>query len=130
MPTAITPARTLPDWPVEGYRLLMKEGMKLPDSVITATEEYRKDSDKVWQFVQERLDEAPAMEVRTSEVYDSYRSWCSENGCHPENSRNFNQALRGFATVVRKRPKRGGGATTLLLGYRVRASEFLSAYSL
>ena len=115
------------NWLVEGYQLLMQEGMKLPESVITATDEYRKDSDKVWQFVQERLDEAPSMEVRTSEVYDSYRSWCSENGCHPENSRNFNQALRGFATVVRRRPRRGGGATTLLLGYRIRASEFLSA---
>ena len=115
------------NWLVEGYRLLMEEGMKLPESVIAATEEYRKDSEKIWQFVQERLDDAPTMEVRTSEVYDSYRNWCAENGCHPENSRNFNQALRGFATVVRKRPKRGGGATTLLLGYRVKASEFLSA---
>ena len=115
------------NWLVEGYRLLMEEGMKLPEAVIAATDAYREDSDKVWQFVQERLDEAPAMEVRTSEVYDSYRGWCAENGCHPENSRNFNQALRSFATVVRRRPKRGGGATTLLLGYRVRASEFLSA---
>ena len=101
--------------------------MKLPESVIAATDAYREDSDKVWQFVQERLDEAPAMEVRTSEVYENYRGWCSENGCYPENSRNFNQALRSFATVVRKRPKRGGGATTMLLGYRVRATEFLSA---
>ena len=115
------------NWLVEGYRLLMNEGMKLPEAVTAATNAYREDSNKVWQFVQERLDEAPAMEVRTSEVYDSYRGWCAENGCHPENSRNFNQALRGFATVVRKRPKRGGGVTTLLLGYRVRASEFLSA---
>ena len=115
------------NWLVEGYRLLMNEGMKLPEAVTAATNAYREDSDKVWQFVQERLDEAPAMEVRTSEVYESYRGWCSENGCYPENSRNFNQALRGFATVVRRRPKRGGGATTLLLGYRVRASEFLSA---
>lgn len=115
------------NWLVEGYRILMNEGMKLPEAVVAATNAYREDSDKVWQFVQERLDEAPAMEVRTSEVYESYRGWCSENGCHPENSRNFNQALRGFATVVRRRPKRGGGATTLLLGYRVRASEFLSA---
>lgn len=115
------------NWLVEGYRILMNEGMKLPEAVVTATNAYREDSDKVWQFVQERLDEAPAMEVRTSEVYESYRGWCSENGCHPENSRNFNQALRSFATVVRRRPKRGGGATTLLLGYRVRVSEFLSA---
>jgi putative DNA primase/helicase len=115
------------NWLVEGYRILMEEGMKLPESVIAATDAYREDSDKVWQFVQERLDEAPAMEVRTSEVYENYRGWCSENGCYPENSRNFNQALRSFATVVRKRPKRGGGATTMLLGYRVRATEFLSA---
>ena len=64
---------------------------------------------------------------KISEVYENYRGWCSENGCYPENSRNFNQALRSFATVVRKRPKRGGGATTMLLGYRVRATEFLSA---
>ena len=115
------------NWLVEGYRLLMEEGMKLPEAVIAATDTYREESDKVWQFVQERLDEAPAMEVRTSEVYDSYRGWCAENGCHPENSRNFNQALRSFATVVRRRPKRGGGATTLLLGYRVKVAEFLSA---
>jgi putative DNA primase/helicase len=115
------------NWLVEGYRALMTEGMKLPAAVIAATDAYREDSDKVWQFVQERLDEAPAMEVRTSEVYESYRGWCAENGCFPENSRNFNQALRGFATVVRRRPQSGGGATTLLLGYRVRPSEFLSA---
>lgn len=115
------------NWLVEGYLALMAEGMKPPSAVIAATDAYREDSDKVWQFVQERLDEAPAMEVRTSEVYESYRGWCTENGCHPENSRNFNQALRGFATVVRRRPQSGGGATTLLLGYRVRPPEFLSA---
>lgn len=115
------------NWLVKGYQLLLKDGMKLPDAVIAATAAYREESDKVWQFIQDRLDESPSMEVRTSEVYESYRGWCAENGCYPENSRNFNQALRSFATVVRKRPKRGGGATTLLLGYRIRATEFLSA---
>lgn len=115
------------NWLADGYHTLMEEGMKLPAAVIAATGAYREDSDKVWQFVQERLDEAPTMEVRTSEVYESYRSWCAENGCYPENSRNFNQALRSFATVVRKRPQTGGGATTLLLGYRARPQEFLSA---
>lgn len=115
------------NWLVEGYRILMDEGMKPPSAVTSATNLYREESDKVWQFVQERLEEAPTMEVRTSEVYECYRSWCAENGCHPENSRNFNQALRGFATVVRRRPQSGGGATTLLLGYRIRPPEFLSA---
>lgn len=115
------------NWMIEGYRMLTVEGMGIPAAVTSATEAYREDSDKIWQFMQERLQESPMTEVRTAEVYDAYRGWCNENGCYPENSRNFNQALRGYATVTRKRPKNGGGATTMLIGYRIIADEFLAA---
>ncbi len=107
------------NWLLEGYRLLRSEGMNPPASVKAATAEYRHDSDKIMQFVEERLEEDPAKEVRTSLVYDAYRGWCDQNGCYAENSRNFNQALRGIADIVHKRPKTGGGATTLLIGYRI-----------
>ena len=73
----------------------------------------------VMQFVEEKLEAAPMAETRTSVVYEAYRGWCSENGCYAENMRNFNQALRSIATVTRKRPVTGGGATTLLCGYRI-----------
>ena len=55
------------------------------------------------QFVEERLEPYPGFEEKTAAVYESYRGWCSDNGCYPENIRNFNQALRSFAVLVRKR---------------------------
>ena len=107
------------NWLVEGYRLTMKEGLQQPAAVIAATAEYKRDSDKVTQFVEEKLEAIPSAETRTSVVYEVYRGWCSENGCYAENMRNFNQALRSIATVTRKRPATGGGATTILCGYKI-----------
>lgn len=107
------------NWLVKGYRLAMQEGLTQPAAVIAATSEYKQDSDRVMQFVEEKLEAAPMAETRTSVVCEAYRGWCSENGCYAENMRNFNQALRSIATVTRKRPAAGGGATTLLCGYRI-----------
>ena len=72
------------------------------------------------QFVEEKLEAAPLAETKTSLVYDCYWAWCSENGYYAESNRNFNQALRSFAEVVRKHPREGGGQTTLLRGYRIK----------
>ena len=107
------------NWLVEGYRLTMQEGLSQPDAVRAAIAEYKHDSDKLTQFVEEKLEAVPLAETRTSLVYDAYKLWCTENGCYAENMRNFNQALRGMATVTKKRPTTGGGATTLLCGYRL-----------
>lgn len=107
------------NWLIEGYCMVQKEGFKLPKAVEAATAEYRQDSDKIMQFVDERLESMPTAETRTSVIYEAYRGWCTENGCYAENMRNFNQALRSFATVKRKRPSTGGGATTLLCGYKI-----------
>lgn len=111
------------NWLVEGYRLLCKEGLTQPDAVKAATESYHHDSDKIMLFVEERLVKSPNGEVRTSEAYSAYQHWCSENGCYSENMRNFKQALAAFARIERKRPKNGGGATTLLIGYNLTASD-------
>ena len=105
------------NWLIEGYRLLREEGFIPPDSVQTATASYFHDSDKIAQFAEDRLEEKPGDEVRTAEVYEEYRQWCNDNGCLSENSRNFNQELRKFGVVVRRRPRRGGEKTTLLLDY-------------
>ncbi|WP_245987434.1 phage/plasmid primase, P4 family [Ureibacillus endophyticus] len=64
------------NWLIEGYQLLKKEGLTLPDSVKTATEAYKRDSDKIALFFEDALEESPNSEVRTSEVYDRYQRWC------------------------------------------------------
>lgn len=105
------------NWLLDGYRLIQSEGLVIPESVKVAIEEYRKDSDKVARFTEECLEKIDGAEVRTSAVYKAYTQWCEDNGCRPENSAKFNQALSSFATLERKRPKGGGNATTILIGY-------------
>ena len=88
-------------------------------SVHGATAEYQHGSDKIQQFIEERLEEALEKELRTSTVYDACRNWCDQNGYYTESNRNFNQALHGTVQIVRKRPRNGDDATTLLIGYRI-----------
>ncbi len=111
------------NWLLEGYRLLRKEGLRLPKSVKDATERYQHDSDKMVLFFEDNLVADDTAEELTSVVYARYKGWCQENGCHAEGMKNFKQGLETFASVVRKRPKCGGEKTTLLVGYRL-ISEF------
>ena len=111
------------NWLIEGYILLQNEGLTPPASVLAATGIYQEDSDHIAQFVQEQLIEIPGAEVRTSEVYARYRRWCDNNGIPQETNHNFNTALCRIAEITRKRPKAGGGQTTILLGYQLVPTE-------
>ena len=111
------------NWLIAGYRLLVEEGLQPPSSVLAATGIYQEDSNHIAQFVRDQLIEIPGAEVRTSEVYARYRRWCEENGAPIENGRNFNAGLRSMAEIARKRPKAGGGMTTMLLGYQLVPTE-------
>lgn len=107
------------NWLLEGYRLLQSEGLFLPKSVKEATERYQHDSDKMALFFEDSLVADDTAEVMTARVYARYKEWCQENGTYPEGMKNFKQGLQAFAEVVRKRPKRGGEKTTMLIGYRL-----------
>jgi len=113
------------NWMLEGYAMLLAEGLNPPPCVTEATKAYEHDSDKIRLFSEECLEACSGAEVKTAAVYQEYRIWCSQNGCFPENSRNFNQALRTFGEIARKRPKDGGEKTTLLLGYRLLRGDFI-----
>ena len=113
------------NWLIRGYQLLCEEGLKPPKAVQESTAEYARESNKVIQFMEESLIEDSASEIKTSLVYEAYRTWCVKNGHFPENNRNFNHGLRKVADVARKRPKTGGNPTTLLLGYRLKVEDFL-----
>lgn len=110
------------NWLLEGYRLLRSEGLMVPETVKAAIEEYRRESDKVARFTEECLEKMAGAEIRTSVVYKEYTRWCEDNGCKAESATKFNQALSSFATLERKRPKGGGNATTLLIGYKLSES--------
>lgn len=108
------------NWLVNGYWLLLSEGFNQPQSVIDATASYSHESNKLEQFIEERLEVDESAEERTATLYEAYKSWCYDNGCYAENSRNFNHELRKIGRVVRRRPKKGGEKTTLYIGHRLK----------
>jgi putative DNA primase/helicase len=107
------------NWVIEGYRKLQTDGFKVPDSVKEATYDYHKENDKIGLFVEERLIKDANAEERTSALYFAYQNWCRGNGYYTENARNFKSSLASIGRIARKRPKAGGGMTTLLIGYKL-----------
>jgi putative DNA primase/helicase len=113
------------NWLIDGWMLLKSEGLEPPESVRAATESYRRESDKIGLFIEECLEPKQDAEERTSAIYSRYRGWCVENGYFTENTRNFRQALQSELRIERRRPRSGGGMTTLVVGHRL-ISEFLN----
>ena len=89
----------------------------ISQSVVAATSEYNRESDRFGQFVDECLVEGETLETRTSAVYRVYQQWCSDNGYRAESVRGVNQALGARYSVVQKRPAdKSGGPTQIVLG--------------
>ena len=108
------------NWLIEGWILLQKEGMNPPQAVWDATQEYCGESDEIGQFAEDELVAEDTAEVRTAQVYERYKAWCSANGYRPMNNRNFKKAVARLGTIESKRPHDGGEKTTILLGYRLK----------
>lgn len=92
------------NWCIEGYRLYKAEGLDEPEEVRTATEEYRVESDRIAQFMQQCLRKEKGSEIKASAVYSHYKTWCSDNGCKYESSQNFYKRLSLEYLIVKRRP--------------------------
>lgn len=111
------------NWCLEGYREFLAHGLDDAEAVTDATREYRKDSDRIGQFIEAWLEDGEGYEVRSSAAYKRYVDWCRENNYNAENVKNFKTAMQGKYAFERRRPKDGGDKTTLILGCRLREEE-------
>lgn len=111
------------NWCLEGYKKYCQRGLELPQAVTKATEDYKDDSDRIGQFIEAWLEKDNEAELRTAAAYQLYTKWCEENGYSSENQKNFKNAIGVHFTVARKRPKGGGGQTTLILGCKFKEVE-------
>ncbi|MBA7495860.1 hypothetical protein ES702_06456 [subsurface metagenome] len=87
------------NWLLEGCRKWQKEGflLKPPDSIKTATQEYRESSDILADFVAEkvRLNMPQESTVRVTELYKLYIKYNKNLGIeHPISQRNFNEYFK------------------------------------
>ena len=87
------------NWLLEGCRKWQEEGFLLepPESIKTATQEYRESSDILADFVDEtlRLKMPEESTIRVTKLYKLYRKYAKDNEIeYPINVRNFNEYFR------------------------------------
>lgn len=99
-------------WAVEGCRLWQAEGLKAPQRILDAIDEYRLESDETRRFVREWCLVAPNEEERSSDLYNHYTAWCEEEGLKPDKANLFGRRLTEMGYTIKK------GATNRRLGIR------------
>src|SRR4030095_1406839 len=93
------------NWAFEGYRLWKTEGLTPPQQVREATEQYRKDSDVLGMFIEQRLEQMPDKSQRgavAGQIYKAYCRWCEDNGEYVLNQTRFGNAMSERGFVKRK----------------------------
>lgn len=66
-------------WAVDGAIKWQREGLKIPKVVEDATQEYRKEMDKMAQFIETYIIFDANEKVKASDLYRVYCNWCSRN---------------------------------------------------
>jgi len=103
------------NWFIEGLRLMKAEGLEQPQSMKAATDDYRRASDPIGQFVSEYMVAAPGHKVTAKEVHAEYINYCEGYGYSPFNNRNLIAELRNKGIVV----KNGTGNKVYIYDYGV-----------
>jgi putative DNA primase/helicase len=67
------------NWCINGCAMWMQEGLKEPNEVIAAVEEYRSESDSLQQFIDECLVINPNACITNKDLTDLYNRWSGSN---------------------------------------------------
>ena len=70
------------NWLLEGVNRWKKSGLKTPQAVLYATDEFRSDMDIIGNFVKECCVQKAGIMTRVKDIYKAYQVWCVENNEH------------------------------------------------
>lgn len=94
------------NWAIEGCLKWQREGIKVPEEVKLANEDYRNDMDPIQRFLDECCIISETCKVKVSQLYDKYEEWCHENKEYVLSSIKFSKKL-GEKEFVQVRDKIG-----------------------
>ncbi|MEI7564029.1 MAG: primase-like DNA-binding domain-containing protein, partial [bacterium] len=103
---------------IEGLKLFREEGAIPPKTVQEATSEYRAASDKIGNFISERLRKTET-NSKASDIYYAYSSWCADNGYGCENKNNFMGELKAKNLVSTTGTVEGVTYKNVVRGYEI-----------
>jgi len=104
------------NWCIEGLKKFYKEDAEPPRAIIESTDEYRKNSDKIGNFINECLIESAA-NSKAKDIYDAYQVWCKSNGYGAENKGNFFAELKAKNMLSVTGTVDGKTITNVVKGY-------------
>lgn len=87
-------------WMIQGAVQYLKLGLHFSPLMNAERTQYRKESDLLGEFLDERTTPDSTARVEQGEFYLSWVHWCQQNGAHPGSKKSFTQRLaeRGVAT--------------------------------
>jgi len=68
------------NWALDGLALWLETGLKPPEEVKIATQEYRSEMDTLGKFLEECCILSDKFEVSTKSLYEAYKAWCEASG--------------------------------------------------
>src|SRR5690606_9642463 len=80
-------------WIVAGAREWMASGLAEPETVREATRQYRRDSDTVGRFLEDRCERGEGRVEMARRLYGAYIDWWSEPGVKPLSEVKFAKAM-------------------------------------
>ncbi|WHZ11748.1 MAG: hypothetical protein OJF60_002187 [Burkholderiaceae bacterium] len=85
-------------WMVRGAVEYYRSGLMVPECVLSASREYRRDSDLLGHWLDEECEVGPRFDCRQVEAFASYTAWCRSQEVRPLSKPAFTRALaeRGF----------------------------------
>jgi len=85
-------------WMLEGTRLYLKDGLQLSKTIKAEQAAYRKESDMLGEFLEEKTKPDPSVRAEQSAIFSSWKWWCEENGTRHGSKKSFSQRMaeRGY----------------------------------
>jgi putative DNA primase/helicase len=75
------------NWLIEGAKRWCREGLKTPNIIINATDEYRAEMDVIGNFLKERCDQQLVVSIKARELFKCYQEWCDDHNEHAVSER-------------------------------------------
>jgi putative DNA primase/helicase len=115
------------NWAIAGALSWQKLGLKAPDVIVKASEEYRTDSDPLADFITERCEIGSKAQTTAAALWEEYRKWADTNGDQPLARKAMSQRLeaRGF-----KKGRTGHDRTRVWIGIALKAKALVPSSAL
>jgi putative DNA primase/helicase len=81
-------------WILEGVREYLETGITLSPRIKAEVNAYRKESDVLGEFLEEKTRPAPLKKIEQQDLYWRYKHWCEINGLKHQSKKSFSQRLK------------------------------------